>query len=156
MTEPLRLLIVDDDPGHREICRRFLARHADHNYDVVEAAMGSEGLALCRTVAPDCILLDYHLPDLDGLAFLKALEGECDGVPFPVIMMTGGGNDMLMEEAMRAGATGYLSKELMSPECLGRAVGHAVETFSQTSHGDLISMRHLSHTPVPGFQPGVR
>lgn len=129
MTEALRLLIVDDDPGHREICRRFLERHSEYKYDVVEAPVGAEGLTLCRTVSPDCILLDYHLPDLDGLAFLKALGGERDGIPFPVIMMTGGGNDMLMVEAMRAGATDYLPKDMLSPERLGCAVVNAVETY---------------------------
>jgi CheY-like chemotaxis protein len=129
MTEPLRLLIVDDDPGHREICRRFLERHVDYKYDVVEAAVGSEGLALCRALSPDCILLDYRLPDLDGLSFLKALGDESDGVPFPVIMMTGGGDDKLMAEAMRAGAVDYLPKGVLSTESLGRAVVNAVEKY---------------------------
>ncbi len=129
MTESIRLLIVDDDPGHREICRRFLERHFEYQYDFVEADVGSEGLALCRTVSPDCILLDYRLPDLDGLAFLKALGDENDGVPFPVIMMTGGGNEMLVAEAMKAGAADYLPKDILSTENLGRAVVNAVEKY---------------------------
>lgn len=129
MTEPLRLLIVDDDPGHREICRRFLERYFESEYDVVEAATVSEGLALCRAVLPGCILLDYHLPDLDGLAFLKALGDENGSVPVPVIMMTGGGNDMLLAEAMQAGAADYLSKGTLSTARLGRAIVNAIETY---------------------------
>ena len=128
MTEmPLRLLIIDDDPGHREICRRFLEQHNEYKFDFLEAELGEEGLDLCRAVSPDCILLDYRLPDLDGLEFLQALGSENKGAPLPVIMMTGGGNEMLGVEAMKAGAVDYLLKRTLSPESLGRAVADAVE-----------------------------
>ena len=129
MRERLRLLIVDDDPVHREICRRFLERHAEYTYDFVEAALGSEGLILCRTSSPDCVLLDYRLPDLDGLAFLKALGDEHEGVPFPVIMMTAWESEMLLTEAMQAGAVDYLSKDILSTERLAHAVTSAVEKY---------------------------
>lgn len=129
MREPLRVLIVDDDPGQREICRRFLALYFNDEHDVVEAARGSEGLALCRTVLPDCILLDYHLPDLDGLAFIKALGDEHDNVLSPVIMVTGGGSETLMAEAMQAGAADYLPKGTLSAERLARAVVNAVGAY---------------------------
>lgn len=131
MTEPLRLLIVDDDPGHREICRRFLEQHVEYKYDFMEADMGSEGLILCRTSSPDCILLDYRLPDLDGLAFLKALGSGYKDVPFPVIMITGGGNEMLVAEAMQAGVADYLPKDMLSPANLARAITNAVEKCRQ-------------------------
>lgn len=128
MTEtPLRFLVVDDDPGHREICRRFLEQYDAYKFDFLEADLGEDGLALCQAEALDCILLDYHLPDLDGLEFLRTLAADKGGMPVPVIMMTGDGNETLVADAMKAGAVDYLPKHMLSPERLGRAVANAVE-----------------------------
>lgn len=131
MAAALRLLIVDDDAGHREICRRFLARYFESECEVVEAASGSQGLVLCRTRLPDCVLLDYHLPDVDGVTFLRALGAGNHRVPVPVIMITGGGNDALVAAARQAGAVDYLSKRTLSTTRLGRAVVDAIATYSQ-------------------------
>ena len=128
MTEtPLRLLVIDDDPGHREICRRFLEQQHVDKFDFLEADLAEDGLALCQAESPDCILLDYRLPDLDGLEFLRTLKADNGGVPFPVIMMTGDGNETLAAEAIQAGAADYLPKRFLSSESLGRAVASAIE-----------------------------
>lgn len=133
---PLRLLVIDDDPGHREICRRFLEQYHAYKFDFLEADLGEDGLTLCRAESPDCILLDYRLPDIDGLEFLRILGADNGVMAVPVIMMTGDGNETLVANAMKAGAADYLSKRMLSPESLGGAVANAVEKYKlRTSHG---------------------
>ncbi len=91
----LRILIVDDSPEDRETYRRLLRQGGETAYDFLETGSGTEGLALALGEQPDCVLLDYRLPDLDGLEFLTQLPlGERpDGrPPPPVIVLTGQGN----------------------------------------------------------------
>ena len=86
--ESLRILIVDDSPEDRELYRRLLGSSPDQKYEVLESETGQEGLVTCREEQPDCVLLDYQLPDLDGLEFLAEL-GEEDGVTHGVGQVMG-------------------------------------------------------------------
>ena len=69
MTAALRtILIVDDSPEDRMTYRRYLAQDPESQSIVLEAGSGAAALAICRETRPDCILLDYNLPDTDGLS----------------------------------------------------------------------------------------
>lgn len=63
------VLLVDDCLEDRETYRRYLLADSEYNYTIWEAQSGEEGLELCRRLQPDGVLLDYLLPDLDGLNF---------------------------------------------------------------------------------------
>ena len=63
----IRILIVEDDLVDRMACRRALAQNPDYEFVLFEAETGREGLQLAHAQKPDCVLLDYHLPDLNGL-----------------------------------------------------------------------------------------
>jgi two-component system, sensor histidine kinase and response regulator len=126
---PLRVLIVDDNPEDCELYRRFLKQEKAHEYHIIRASFAEEGLALCRSGRPDCVLVDYRLPDLDGLEFLTALAGDNGTTPVPAIMLTGYGDETLVAEAMKAGAADYLPKSALSSKSLGRAIANAVEKF---------------------------
>jgi two-component system cell cycle response regulator len=126
-TLPRRILIVDDSPEDRALYRRLFTQPSEHVYDFVETGSGTEGLALCQTLSPDCVLLDYFLPDLDGLAFLAALAGEAQMLPVPVVMLTGQGNEMVAVQAMKSGAQDYLVKGNITSEALRHAVDNAME-----------------------------
>jgi two-component system, sensor histidine kinase and response regulator len=95
----------------------------------MEAETGEDGLALYRKAPPNCILLDYRLPDLSGLEFLAALTGKDGRVSLPVIMMTGEGSESLVAEAMKAGAADYLPKSVLSTRSLKRAIDSAIARF---------------------------
>ncbi|MGB3615991.1 MAG: PAS domain-containing protein [Elainellaceae cyanobacterium] len=119
MTRPSRtILIVDDSPEDREVYRRYLERDTEYSYTLLEAAVGQDGLKLWEIHQPDAILLDYRLPDLDGLEFLAQLERsprpqslyEPQERSFPVIMVTGEGSEAIAVQAMKAGAQDYLIK----------------------------------------------
>jgi signal transduction histidine kinase len=128
MDTPLRrVLIVDDSLEDREVYRRFLSSDRGHRYDLIETQSGAEGIALCRMHLPDCVLLDYRLPDLDGLTFLTDLQCEVDGVGVPVIVLTGQGSESVAVEAMKNGAQDYLLKGTMTAASLLRAVENAIQ-----------------------------
>ena len=76
----------------------------------------------------DCVLLDYDLPDLNGIQFLNLLETKTK-IKIPVIMLTGHGDENIASDALRAGATDYLPKRAVSTESLKRTIGNAVEKF---------------------------
>jgi PAS domain S-box-containing protein len=113
MTKPLiRVLLVEDDAVDRMACRRALARNPDYEFLLSEAESGREGLQLAHEQKPDCVLLDYHLPDLNGLEFLAALTDEAGDVAIPVMMLTGTDNAAIAVEAMKRGARDYLIKDM--------------------------------------------
>jgi signal transduction histidine kinase len=121
---PIRLLIVDDSGEDRELYRRLLAQDPEHAYQFLEAETGEEGLRVALDQAPDCLLLDYRLPDVDGLEFLSRLLAER---LVPVIVLTGQGNEAVAVEAMKGGAQDYLLKGSIERERLQHAVRNAIE-----------------------------
>lgn len=113
MTKPkVHVLIVEDDAVDRMACRRALGRDPDYEFVLLEAETGQEGLQLAHAHKPDCILLDYHLPDLNGLEFLAELADDTGAIPVPVMMLTGTDNAAVAVEAMKRGAQDYLIKDV--------------------------------------------
>jgi PAS domain S-box-containing protein len=122
------LLIIDDSPEDRALYRRYLLLDQDYSYTILEASLGQQGLELWHQHQPDAVLVDYRLPDLDGLEFLAQLQSSRPQSLLPVIMMTGQGNEAIAVQAMKVGAQDYLVKEQITPEGLCQAVNGALET----------------------------
>ncbi len=119
-----RLLLVDDSPEDLATYRRWLG--GDDEQVLRETESGEEALDLCRREPFDCIVLDYHLPDLDGLEFLQRLAAHAARPP--VVMLTGQGSEDVAVEALKHGAADYLVKGRISADGLQRAIARAVET----------------------------
>jgi two-component system, NtrC family, response regulator AtoC len=100
-----RVLIADDEKNMRWVLRQSL--EAD-DYEVVEAADGKEALASIDEQLPDVMVLDHKMPAPDGMEVLRRTRAK--GYQFPVIMLTAHGNVETAVEAMKAGATEYLTK----------------------------------------------
>lgn len=106
------VLIVEDDLVDRMACSRALGKNADYDFVLYEAETGRHGLQLAHEKKPDCVLLDFHLPDMTGLEFLSELKNKPGEIPVPVIMLTGADNAFVAVEAMKRGAQDYLVKDV--------------------------------------------
>jgi two-component sensor histidine kinase/CheY-like chemotaxis protein len=114
----MRLLIVDDSAGDRRLCRILLEEANDPSLEFLEAADGAEGLEACRTLSPDCVLIDYKLPDMTGLEFLEKLPGESQNDRFAIVMLTGKGSGEVAAAALKAGAHEYIMKDHLTAGAL--------------------------------------
>jgi carbon storage regulator CsrA len=123
---PHRVLIVDDNPEDRATYRRLMSADRAGEYVVTESESGEDGLKICRSEMPDCVLLDYRLPDLSGLEFLAELSRDDAACRVPVVMLTGHGDEMIAVEAMKGGAQDYLVKRYITGERLQSAVYNAM------------------------------
>ena len=83
--EPIRILVVEDDPANREIMVRTLHREG---WTVTEADSGRAGLRMATEDAPDLIVLDLGLPELDGFGFLHELRKTPQGSKIPVVVVS--------------------------------------------------------------------
>lgn len=79
------ILVIDDDASVHEIMQRFLSREG---FNVITAASGQEGLRLARQQAPDVILLDVRMPNMNGWEVLSSLKADPDLASIPVVMVT--------------------------------------------------------------------
>jgi signal transduction histidine kinase/DNA-binding response OmpR family regulator len=121
------ILIVDDSPEDRELYRRYLQKDNKYSYRILEASLGRQGLELWQQHQPDVMLLDYRLPDLDGVEFLARLLSLKQVAFLPAIVVTGQGNETIAVEAMKAGAQDYLVKGQISAESLQLTIDRTIE-----------------------------
>jgi PAS domain S-box-containing protein len=121
------LLIVGDSPADRERYRRCLLTDSSCTYSLLEAKSVAEGLELCRTRIIDAVLLDYLLPDADGLTFLESLSAQSNGSSPPVVMVAGEGDERIAVRAIKLGAEDYLVKRDLTPERLQLTMRSAIE-----------------------------
>lgn len=100
-------LVVDDSRVIRKVSRRILE---DLGFEVAEAADGVEAMAWCTAVMPDVILLDWQMPVMDGLQFVKRLRNAPGGDRPKVVFCTVENSLERISEALDAGADEYIMK----------------------------------------------
>lgn len=110
MAKP-RVLVIEDDAGAREALGSFLA---EEGFLVRTAAGGRQGLAIAREFAPDAVVCDFSLPDIDGLQILRAVRAMRAGILFIILTAACGGGEA--ERTLRREADHFLDK----PVDLGR------------------------------------
>jgi signal transduction histidine kinase/CheY-like chemotaxis protein len=119
------ILIVDDSQTDRFTYRRYLEASNTFECQIWECESAEEALDLCERHCPNIILLDYLLPDLDGLQFLQELAERVEKIP-PTIMLTGQGSEAVAVEAMKHGVRDYLVKGQLTPMKLVNAITNAL------------------------------
>ena len=101
-------LIVDDSKVIRTVARRILEKL---NFEIEEACDGKAALEVCRRRMPDAILLDWNMPVMNGIEFLRELREKVEGGTAPVVVFCTTENDMQhIQEAIGAGANEYIMK----------------------------------------------
>jgi two-component system chemotaxis response regulator CheY len=104
------VLIVDDSKSMRNVIKKVLKISGLELGEILEAANGREALERLGESWVDLILSDVHMPEMDGIEFLRTLAGHEDFRDVPVVLVTTESNEKRLEEAMALGAKGYLRK----------------------------------------------
>ncbi|HXB97115.1 MAG TPA: sigma-54 dependent transcriptional regulator [bacterium] len=139
----MRVLIVDDDLGLCEGLGEFLSR----NFKVEIAFSGSQALDSAARHAPDCILLDWCLPDTSGLDMIPRLRRICRA---PIVMLSAVKDPQNVVNSLRAGATNFLFKPVKNDDLL-QAVRSVVETAPGAGVAASASSSRFLRLPSPAM-----
>lgn len=128
---PIRVLLADDQALFREGLRTLLSTHPEVEV-VAEACNGEEALALMDRSAPDVVLMDLRMPVLDGIQATARMRDRWPAIP--VLVLTTFDDDASLFGALRAGAAGYLLKDVSSETLLSAITAAARgEAFLQST-----------------------
>jgi two-component system cell cycle sensor histidine kinase/response regulator CckA len=128
--EPIKVLIIDDDQTDRAIFKRYLQTDRSGRFEFCEESSGVSGLKACDSFVPDCVLLDYRLPDMDGLTVLRHLGRGTNNPAHAVVMLTAIGSEQIAVEGMKLGLMDYLAKNPTNMDMLPRTIENAVRKFN--------------------------
>ena len=130
--KPARLVIADDHELARAGLRAMLTDQ--RGFELVgEASNGQEALQLCRRLQPDLALIDVRMPGMDGLSTCRAVKQECPATS--VILVTMHANPEYLFEALKAGAAGYVLKDVSQREL--------ISAVQKVLHGESILNQEL-------------
>jgi len=150
--DPIRIMLVDDHAMVRSGLAAFLLIFDDLSL-VAEASNGLEALRLCEQNRPDVVLMDLVMPEMDGAAATRAIKERFPEIQ--VLALTSFKEDHLVHQALEAGATGYLLKNI-SADQLATAIrdAHAGRpTLAPEAAQALIRATRAAHQPTPTVEP---
>ncbi|MDD5194886.1 MAG: response regulator, partial [Candidatus Omnitrophica bacterium] len=110
----LKVLVVDDDPDILDL----LCSTLEGEYDVIKASLGNEALEKVKEGLPDLLVLDYMLPDLQGIEVCKILRKDSLSMHLPILMLTGKGETDDKVRGLEAGADDYMVKPFSPQELI--------------------------------------
>ena len=124
-----RILVVDDEP---QILRFLRTSLKANGYEVIEAATGAEAIRRASAEAPDIIVLDLGLPDMDGKEVIRAIR---EGSQTPIVVLSVRSREVEKIEALDLGADDYVTKPFGSGELMARlrtALRHRLQRAGET------------------------
>lgn len=124
---PLQILTVDDDAADRLFLRRTLHHTGLKLADIAEVAYGKAAIVALENTSYDCVLLDYRLPDLDGLQLVQQIRAR--GILTPLIVLTGQGDQETAVALMKAGASDYVDKSRLNADLLAQCIRSALRIY---------------------------
>lgn len=155
MKDCYTLLIVDDNENDRELYRDMLLKDDQMQWLIVEAGDSTETLDIFSIMNIDIVLLDYALPNINGLELLKKIKAINDRIP--VIMFSGQDEEQVAHESVRSGAIDYLVKDLITEIRLQNVIHMAlnrsamqadVDERSKSLESKTQAMAHDLGTPI--------
>lgn len=138
MSERPKVLVIDDEPGVRELISEALSIS---EITAVQAADGLEALSHLRRERFDLLILDINMPKLDGLALLEKLRTE--GMSVPVLMLSARADKADINQGLRIGADDYLTKPFSIEELVLR-----VKAIMRRSKGEFAEVKVLTCGPI--------
>ena len=138
MSERAKVLVIDDEPGVRELISEALSLS---EINAVPAADGLEALSFLRRERFDLLILDINMPKLDGLALLEKLRSE--GMSVPVLMLSARADKTDINQGLRIGADDYLTKPFSIEELVLR-----VKAIMRRSKGEVAEVKVLTCGPI--------
>ncbi len=124
----MKIVIVDDSPADRNLCRTLLLEAYGPQLEYIEAATAAQGLEICRGANVDCVLVEYRLPGMNGTEFVaKLVAGEPGSA---VVMLTGLDSGEVASAALKAGANDFLLKDRISADVLQLAIEKAIQKLN--------------------------
>jgi len=149
MRKPVRVLIADDHQVVREGLQMILAESDGEIVVVGEASDGDEAVRLATAVKPDVVLMDLSMPRVDGLEATRRLREA--GIESHVLILTSFADGEGVRDAVRAGVTGYLMKDVLKAELLAaiRLAADGVPTLHPRAQQHLMRGIAEPETPSP-------
>jgi CheY-like chemotaxis protein len=116
LASKLKILYVEDNTANLKVVEAMLRR--EPGMALLTATDGEYGLELAQRYQPDVILLDIHLPGMDGYAVLKALKSRAETAAIPVIALSADAMPLDIEKGLSAGFSDYLTKPVKAVEIM--------------------------------------
>jgi two-component system OmpR family response regulator len=138
MSQQPKVLVIDDEPGVRELISEALSLS---EITAVQAADGLEALSFLRRERFDLLILDINMPKLDGLDLLEKLRTE--GMSVPVLMLSARADKTDINQGLRIGADDYLTKPFSIEELVLR-----VKAILRRSKGEVAEVKVLTCGPI--------
>ena len=120
------MLLIDDCLEDRQTYLRYLSQTTNFNFNIIEAETGEDALTQFNSHKPELILLDYLLPDFDGLELIEYLQEQADDLP-PIIMLSGQGTTNIAVNAIKMGIDDYCIKGEITAESLNKIISNVLE-----------------------------
>ena len=125
------ICIIDDDP---DILTMYRLRFEQDGYFVLVAVNGETGLTLVRSAHPDVIILDIHMPQMDGISVLSELNRDPELAQIPVIILSNNNSDQMFQKISDLGtARYYIVKTMTTPQ---KVVDIVTEVLANDSKGE--------------------
>lgn len=144
---PIRVLLIEDDPGDADLVKIVLAEVATQKFQVLWADRLKVGLEQLAQEAPDVVLCDLSLPDSHGIETFLRVHAQAPAVP--IVLMTGFDDETFALEAVRSGAQDYLVKGSVDGKLLARVIRYAIERKRvEAELARLASFPELNPNPI--------
>ena len=112
-----RILVIEDDPSVRTLLDKSLSARG---YHITTAKDGIAGLTAIESSRPDLLIVDIMMPRLDGMTFVRAVKGNQETGPIPVIFLTAKNDPKSMIDGINVGAKFYVTKPFQINELVSK------------------------------------